>query len=118
MRITSVVAAATTTQRRKPETTPHCATSLGVAFVRRTGDIKRSTTVKDNYYVWEELHETAILETDDKKLPDCLQAAKVAIQSRLQEIQADRNSPPEELQAIVDALHGLKVLRTELEKRT
>ena len=74
--------------------------------------------MKDNYYVWEELYEAAILETDDKKLPDSLQAAKVAIQSRLQEIQADRNSPPEELQAIVDALHGLKVLRTELEKRT
>ena len=45
--------------------------------------------MKDNYYVWEELYETAILETDDKKLPDCLQAAKVAINSRLQEIQAD-----------------------------
>ena len=74
--------------------------------------------MKDNYYVWEELYETAILETDDMRLPDCLQAAKAAITSRLQEIQADRNSPPEELQAIADALNGLKVLRTELEKRT
>ena len=74
--------------------------------------------MKDNYYVWEGLYETAILETDDKKLPDCLQAAKVAINSRLQELQADRGSAPEELRAIADALHGLKVLRTELEKRS
>jgi hypothetical protein len=74
--------------------------------------------VKDNYYVWEGLYETAILETDDKKLPSCLEAAKAAINSRLQEIQADRNSQPEELHAIADALHGLNVLRTELEKRT
>jgi hypothetical protein len=72
--------------------------------------------VKDNYYVWAELYETAILETDDERLPSCLEAAKAAINRRLQEIQADRNSPPEELHAIADALNGLKVLRTELEK--
>ena len=79
----------------------------------------REPTVKDNYYVWEELYETAILETDDERLPSCLEAAKAAINRRLQEIQADRNSPqPEELHAIADALNGLKVLRTELEKRT
>jgi len=68
MRITSVIAGTSTIQRLKPETTPDCDTSLGIAFVRRTGGIKGSTTVKDNYYVWEELYETAILETDDKKL--------------------------------------------------
>jgi hypothetical protein len=30
----------------------------------------------------------------------------------------DRNSTTDELQAIADALHGLKVLRGELERRT
>jgi hypothetical protein len=74
--------------------------------------------VQNNCYVWEELYETAILETDDKKLPSCLEAAKAAINSRLEEIQADRNSPPEELHSIADALRGLKLLRLELEKRT
>jgi hypothetical protein len=73
--------------------------------------------MKNNYYVWEELYETAILETDDERLPSCLEAAKAAINRRLQETQADRNSPPEELHAIADALNGLKALRTELEKR-
>ena len=52
---------------------------------------------------WGKLYEAALLETDDKKLPSCLQAAKAAINTRLQEIRADRNSPPEELQAIADA---------------
>ena len=57
------------------------------------------------------------LETDDQKLPSCLEEAKAAIDRRLQEIQADRNSASEELHAIADALNGLKVLRMELEKR-
>ena len=74
--------------------------------------------MKDNYYVWEQLYETAILETDDKKLPSCLEAAKEAMDNRLQEIWSGRGSTPEELQSIADALHGLKVLRMELEKRS
>jgi hypothetical protein len=69
-------------------------------------------------YIWGKLYEAALLETDDKKLPSRLETAKAAIVSRLQEVQADRNGQPEERQAIADALHGLKVLRTELEKRT
>jgi hypothetical protein len=73
--------------------------------------------MNDNY-VWGKLYEAALLETDDKKLPSCLQAAKSAINTRFQEIQANRNSPTEELQAIADALHVLKVLRMELEKRS
>jgi hypothetical protein len=69
-------------------------------------------------YVWKELYEAAIVETDDKKLPSRLETAKAAIVSRLQEVQADRNGQPAELHAIADALSGLRVLRTELEKRT
>jgi hypothetical protein len=52
----------------------------------------------------------------DKKLRSCLEAAKAAINGRLREIHAD--SPPEDLDAIADAFHGLKVLRTELDERT
>jgi len=63
------------------------------------------------------LYDVAILETDDKKLPSCLEA-NAAVNNRFTEMQADRNSPPEELDAIADALHGLKVLQAELEKGT
>ena len=74
-------------------------------------------------YVWEKSYKTAILETDDKKLPDCLQAAKTAIDKRLQEIQMNeggtlQGGTPEELQAINDALAGLNVVRGELETRS
>ena len=70
-------------------------------------------------YVWRGVYEAAIVETDDKKLPSCIEAATAAIHRRLQEIQADRTSDPsEELRAIVDGLNSLEILRLELEKRT
>jgi hypothetical protein len=73
-------------------------------------------------YVWETSYKTAILETDDTKLPNCLQAAKAAIDKRLQEIQMNeggtlKGGTPEELQAINDALAGLNVVPGELETR-
>ncbi len=69
-------------------------------------------------YVWEESYKAAILETDDKKLPNRLHAAKGAIDVRLQEMQMDHGGTPEERQALTDALAGLNVLRGELERRS
>jgi hypothetical protein len=74
-------------------------------------------------YVWQKSYKTAILETDDTKLPNCLQVAKDAIDKRLQEIQMNeggtlQGGTPEELQAINDALAGLNVVRGELETRS
>ena len=37
-------------------------------------------------YVWDEPYKAAILETDDKKLPSLLQAAKAVIDKRLQDM--------------------------------
>ena len=68
-------------------------------------------------YVWEESYKAAILETDDKKLPNRLHAAKGAIDTRLQEMQMDHGGTPEERLAITNALAGLNVLRRELERR-
>jgi hypothetical protein len=69
-------------------------------------------------YVWEESYKAAILETDDKKLPNRLHAAKGAIDRRLQEMQMDHGGTPEERQALTDALAGLNVIRRELERRS
>ncbi len=69
-------------------------------------------------YVWEESYEAAILETDDKKLPYRLQAAKAAIDNRLHELQFDHGGTPEERQAITHALGGLNGLRRELQTRS
>jgi hypothetical protein len=69
-------------------------------------------------YVWQPSYQAAILETDDKKLLNRLQAAKAAIDNRLHELQTDHGGTPEERQAITDALGGLNVLRRELQIRS
>ena len=69
-------------------------------------------------YVWQESYQAAILETDDKKLPYRLQAAKAAIDDRLHELQLDHGGTLEERQAISDALGELNVLRRELPIRS
>ena len=69
-------------------------------------------------YVWQGSYQAAILETDDKKLPYRLQAAKAAIDDRLHELQFDHGGTPEERQAITDALGGLNGLRRELQTRS
>ena len=70
------------------------------------------------HYVWEESYQAAILETDDKKLQNRIQAAKAAIDNRLHDLQTDHGGTPEERQAITDALGGLNVLRRELQIRS
>jgi hypothetical protein len=68
-------------------------------------------------YVWDESYKAAVLETDDKKMVERIQAAKGAIDDRLHELQMDHGGTPEERLAITDALAGLNVLRRELERR-
>ena len=77
---------------------------------------KRGTIVKAAY-VWEELYKAAILETDDTKLPNCVQAAKAAIDARLYEWQLDQGGTLEERKAISDALSSLSVIRREFDQR-
>jgi hypothetical protein len=69
-------------------------------------------------YVWEEVYKAALVETDDGKLPNRIQAAKVAIDNRLYELQMDHGGTPEERQALSDALAGLMILRREPERRS
>ena len=68
--------------------------------------------------VWQELYKAAVLETDDKNLPNRIRAAKAAIDDRLHELQFDHGGTPEERQAITDALGGLNGLRRELQTRS
>ena len=65
-------------------------------------------------YGWENLYQAAILETDWSRIEDHIQAADSAIKQRLHEFSLNHGGTPEENQAITDALHSLKVLRTEL----
>jgi hypothetical protein len=70
----------------------------------------------DTPYVWHDLYRAALLETDRGKLQKRVQAAKAAIDDRLQELQMDQGGTREERQAISDALTALNVVRRELEK--
>ena len=65
-------------------------------------------------YGWQELYATALLETDWTKIEQKIQAAENGIEARLNEFSLNHGGTPEENQAIVDALHGLDVLRKEV----
>jgi hypothetical protein len=66
-------------------------------------------------YVWKESYNAAVVETDSKKLRERIQAAKVAIDNRLHDLQMDHGGTLEERQAITAALDGLNCLRRELQ---
>jgi hypothetical protein len=48
-----------------------------------------------HHRVWAELYRAAIVETDDKMMPNRLQLAKAAIVSRLHVLQLDHGGTPE-----------------------
>jgi hypothetical protein len=69
-------------------------------------------------YVWQESYQAALIETDHEELPNRIHAAKVAIDTRLRELQTDHGGSPEERLAVSDALSALNILRKELETRS
>jgi hypothetical protein len=72
------------------------------------------TVSTDSKSAWRDLYEAAVLETNLGKMQPCVQTAKMAINTRLHELQLDHGGTPEENQALSDALNGLKVLEREI----
>jgi hypothetical protein len=64
-------------------------------------------------YTWYESYRAAILETDWTKMQERLRSAELKIHERQHILSLDHGGTPAERQAIADALHGMKVLRTE-----
>jgi hypothetical protein len=64
-------------------------------------------------YAWQKLYEDAVVQTDFKKLPDCIAKAELAIEKRLAE-----NPPPltesAEFEAIGKTLAALAVLKAQI----
>ena len=60
------------------------------------------------------VYATAMLETDPSKLSNHVQAAELAIMTRMQELNRDHGGTEEERSALRDALSGLTILRREL----
>jgi len=63
---------------------------------------------------WHESYRAAALETDWTQIHERIQAAESAISERQRLLALDHGGTPEERHAIVTALKGLKVLRTEV----
>ena len=65
-------------------------------------------------YVWYESYKAVVLETDWTKMHDRIQSAEREMHDRQRELSADHGGTPEERQAIVNALMGIRTLRTEV----
>jgi hypothetical protein len=65
---------------------------------------------------WKSFYQAAILETDWSKLQGHIDAADLAIKTRLFEFSQDHGGTPEENQAIRDALSGLIIPREEVKE--
>jgi len=65
-------------------------------------------------YKWHEVYKAAVLETDWSKMERKIQAAENGTGVRLHEFSLNHGGTPEENQAIMDALHGLDILRKEV----
>ena len=64
-------------------------------------------------YGWRRLYESAVVETDRARLPVLIRAARAAIDARMEQIKEYHRATAEELQALEDALSGLRVLKHE-----
>ena len=65
-------------------------------------------------YKWHEVYKAALLETDWTKIEREDPSSGEGIGARLHEFSLNHGGTPEENQAIVDALHGLDILRKEV----
>jgi hypothetical protein len=66
-------------------------------------------------YGWQELYATALLETDWSKMEEKIRVAEDVIRGRLHEFSLNHGGTSEENQAIADALHGLDILKKDVE---
>ena len=64
-------------------------------------------------FAWRQFYEQALVETDLSRLPVLIQAARAAIDRRIEQLPSDSPVSSEERQAIADALAGLRVLKQE-----
>jgi hypothetical protein len=64
-------------------------------------------------YSWQESYQAALLETDWTKMQERVQTAESEIHKRRLELSQDHNGTQEERNALVNAMNGLRVLRTD-----
>lgn len=65
-------------------------------------------------YVWQKSYLAALLETDWSKMPDRLRVAEAELHDRERALSQDHGGTAEERHALVDAVHGLKMLQRDV----
>jgi len=62
---------------------------------------------------WQDSYAAALLETDWTKMEERVQTAETEIHKRRLVLSQDHGGTPEEREALVNALNGLRILRTD-----
>ena len=83
-----------------------------MAISQRLVDPYREIKVP-NSYSWQESYQAALLETDWTKMHERVQTAESEIHKRRLVLAQDYGGTPEEREALVNAMSGLRVLRRD-----
>ena len=83
-----------------------------MAISQRLVDPYREIKVPTSYG-WQESYQAALLETDWTKMQERVQTAESEIHKRRLELSQDHNGTQEERNALVNAMNGLRILRTD-----
>ena len=83
-----------------------------MAISQRLVDPYREIRVPTSYS-WQESYQAALLETDWTKIQQRVQTAESEIHKRRLELSQDHGGTQEEREALVNAMNGLRVLRTD-----
>jgi hypothetical protein len=87
---------------------------LAIIFTRLPwggGEVIMDVETKNS---WQEIYESALLETDWLTIEEKIQLAENGIRARLHEFSINHGGTRDENQAIEDALNGLDILRKEV----
>jgi hypothetical protein len=83
-----------------------------MAISQRLVDPSREIKVPTSYD-WQESYQAALLETDWTNMPERIQTAESEIHKRRLVLSQDHSGTPEEREALVNAMSGLKVLQMD-----
>ena len=64
-------------------------------------------------YSWYDSYKAALLETNWTRMVELVQKAESEVHKRRLELSQDHNGTPEEREAVINALNGLRVLRMD-----
>jgi hypothetical protein len=89
---------------------------LIILLSERRAHVDSAGLAMNTDYTWQKYYQEAVLETDDSRLRERVDAAQTAIDARLYELSLDGKDAGQERIAIQNALKGLVILRKERQR--